>query len=153
MRLCTDTGESAKRTGMNGTYLSLLPSPMDFVNIFVHSPQSLMKFLEKYVSRVKDSPAQLEIHNTLLELYLSNNLSFPSITQENDLDVKVSSRETANGFKTVSNGTSSVLNKDREKEKDCQESFRKVWHCLKVHGHRTRTTLCTMLILRLFSVR
>ncbi|KAJ6811689.1 vacuolar protein-sorting-associated protein 11-like protein [Iris pallida] len=134
MRLCTDTGESAKRTGMNGTYLSLLPSPMDFVNIFVHSPQSLMKFLEKYVSRVKDSPAQLEIHNTLLELYLSNNLSFPSITQENgdnDLDVKVSSRETANGFKTVSNGTSSVLNKDREKEKDCQERFQKGLALLK----------------------
>ncbi|PIA61540.1 hypothetical protein AQUCO_00300813v1 [Aquilegia coerulea] len=86
LRLCTEEGESSKGATSNGTYLSMLPSPVDFLNIFVHHPRSLMEFLEKYTSKVKDSPAQVEIHNTLLELYLSNDLYFPSISQENGGD-------------------------------------------------------------------
>lgn len=78
MRLCTE--DLAKRNISNGAYISMLPSPVDFINIFIHYPQSLMEFLEKYTSKVKDSPAQVEIHNTLLELYLSHDLDFPSIS-------------------------------------------------------------------------
>ncbi|KAL0445249.1 UNVERIFIED_CONTAM: Vacuolar protein-sorting-associated protein 11 [Sesamum latifolium] len=81
MRLCTEEGEPAKRGSSSGTFLSMLPSPVDFLNIFVHHPQSLMEFLEKYTNKVKDSPAQVEIHNTLLELYLSHDLDFPSLSQ------------------------------------------------------------------------
>ncbi|CBI28415.3 unnamed protein product, partial [Vitis vinifera] len=85
MKLCTEEGDLAKRGTSNGTYLSMLPSPVDFLNIFIHHPQSLMDFLEKYTNKVKDSPAQVEIHNTLLELYLSNDLNFPSISLSDTL--------------------------------------------------------------------
>ncbi|WJZ99682.1 hypothetical protein VitviT2T_018103 [Vitis vinifera] len=91
MKLCTEEGDLAKRGTSNGTYLSMLPSPVDFLNIFIHHPQSLMDFLEKYTNKVKDSPAQVEIHNTLLELYLSNDLNFPSISLSDtvgDLNLK-----------------------------------------------------------------
>ncbi|KAL2932889.1 Vacuolar protein-sorting-associated protein 11-like protein [Bienertia sinuspersici] len=76
LRLCTEEGKLAKKGSLN-----MLPSPVDFLNIFVHHPRSLMDFLEKYTDKVKDSPAQVEIHNTLLELYLSNELTFPSMSQ------------------------------------------------------------------------
>ncbi|KAG6406954.1 hypothetical protein SASPL_129933 [Salvia splendens] len=79
MRLCTEEGESA--SGGSSSFLSMLPSPVDFINIFVIHPQLLMEFLEKYTNIVKDSPAQVEIHNTLLELYLSHDLDFPSLAQ------------------------------------------------------------------------
>ncbi|XP_047333896.1 vacuolar protein-sorting-associated protein 11 homolog [Impatiens glandulifera] len=72
MKLCTDEKEKKSKKGSSsGNYMSMLPSPTDFLNIFVHHPQSLMEFLEKYINKVTDSPAQVEIHNTLLELYLS----------------------------------------------------------------------------------
>jgi hypothetical protein len=48
-----------------------------------------MDFLEKYTNEVKDSPPQVEIHNTLLELYLSNDLNFSSITQTNSNGDKI----------------------------------------------------------------
>jgi len=77
---------------------------MDFVNIFVHSPQYLMEFLENYIKTVTDSPAQTEIHNTLLELYISNDLSFPSISQENEHEnhyiKETKGKETANGYRS-----------------------------------------------------
>ncbi|XP_010532982.1 PREDICTED: vacuolar protein-sorting-associated protein 11 homolog [Tarenaya hassleriana] len=87
MRLCTEDGESNKGGTSSAVFLSMLPSPVDFLNMFFHHPQSLMDFLERYIDKVKDSPAQVEIHNTLLELYLSKDLNFPSISQaENTLD-------------------------------------------------------------------
>lgn len=76
LKLCTEEGKPAKKGS-----LSMLPSPVDFINIFVHHPKSLMDFLEKYTDKVKDTPAQVEIHNTLLELYLSYDLTFPSMSQ------------------------------------------------------------------------
>jgi hypothetical protein len=48
-----------------------------------------MDFLEKYTNEVKDLPPQVEIHNTLLELYLSNGLNFSSITQTNSNGDKI----------------------------------------------------------------
>jgi vacuolar protein sorting-associated protein 11 len=82
LKLCTE--DAVLNNGVaNGGSIVILPSPMDFVNIFVHYPQYLMELLEKYIGKVKDSPAQEEIHNTLLELYLSNDFSFLSMTQEN----------------------------------------------------------------------
>ncbi|KAK6155310.1 hypothetical protein DH2020_009558 [Rehmannia glutinosa] len=86
MRLCTEEGEPARRGSSNGTFLPMLPSPVDFLNIFVHHPQSLMEFLEKYTNKVKDSPAQVEIHNTLLELYLSHDVDFPSLSQTGNIE-------------------------------------------------------------------
>ncbi|XP_047307457.1 vacuolar protein-sorting-associated protein 11 homolog [Impatiens glandulifera] len=79
MKLCTDekVKKSKKKVSSNDNYMSMLPSPIDFLNIFVHHPQSLMFFLEKYVEKVTDSPAQVEIHNTLLEFYLSHDLNCP----------------------------------------------------------------------------
>nr|KYP65778.1 Vacuolar protein sorting-associated protein 11 isogeny [Cajanus cajan] len=80
IRLCTEDGD--KKGLSNGVYMSMLPSPVDFLSIFIHHPQSLMDFLEKYTNKVKDSPAQVEIHNTLLELYISNELNFPSMREK-----------------------------------------------------------------------
>ncbi|EXC34887.1 Vacuolar protein sorting-associated protein 11-like protein [Morus notabilis] len=133
MRLCTEDGESAKEGASNVTYLSMLPSPVDFLNIFIHHPESLMDFLEKYTNKVKDSPAQVEIHNTLLELYLSRDFDFPSISQANngvDLNlvvregVPVQSRPESNG-KVIADG------KDLTKEKDCLERHKKGLQLLK----------------------
>ncbi|GMY11086.1 vacuolar protein-sorting-associated protein 11 homolog [Fagus crenata] len=89
MRLCTEDKESVKR-GSSSAYISMLPSPVDFLNIFIHHPESLMDFLEKYTTKVKDE-TQVEIHNTLLELYLSNDLNFPSVSQadkDEDLNLR-----------------------------------------------------------------
>ncbi|KAI3930329.1 hypothetical protein MKW92_049996 [Papaver armeniacum] len=82
MKLCTEEEESTGGGTLDGTFLSMLPSPVDFLNMFVHHPKSLMDFLERYISKVRESPAQVEIHNTLLELYLSSDLNFPSMAQE-----------------------------------------------------------------------
>lgn len=134
MKVCSDSVET-KRIRSNGTHLSMLPSPMDFINSFVHSPQSLMDFFEKYVSQVRDSPAQTEINNTLLELYLSNSLSFPSISQENvgdDLKFKVNnSREVANGSASGNNMKPNAETKDAKKENDRLERFQKGLSLLK----------------------
>ncbi|GAB4834138.1 hypothetical protein Ancab_032401 [Ancistrocladus abbreviatus] len=46
-----------------------------------------MHFLEKYTDEMKDSLGQVEIHNTLLELYLSNDLAFLSTSQSSDGDL------------------------------------------------------------------
>ncbi|KAG6509672.1 vacuolar protein-sorting-associated protein 11 homolog [Zingiber officinale] len=121
LRLCIVDQDSTKKT-KNGMHLVMLPSPMDFIKIFVHSPKSLMEFLEKYIGKVKDSPAQVEIHNTLLELYLSNTLTFPSISQENaderhDLDVG-KFKQIANGSKIENKGKMNNANKDVKKDKD-----------------------------------
>lgn len=129
MKLCTDTRESATND------LSMLPSPMDFINIFVHSPQSLMMFLEKYVGRVKDSPAQLEIHNSLLELYLSRNLNFSTISQENggnsnDVHSK-NSGEMLNGSTTEEKEKLNGEIQNSKNEKDREERFQKGLALLK----------------------
>ncbi|XP_058070687.1 vacuolar protein-sorting-associated protein 11 homolog [Magnolia sinica] len=121
MKLCTDDGESAKKgTALNGTRISMLPSPVDFLNIFIHHPEALMDFLEKYIRRVEDSPAQVEIHNTLLELYLSNDLNFPSISQVGDLYLNGNTSSLAD-----SKGKSSVDGKDINREKARSERFEK----------------------------
>lgn len=134
MKVCSDSGET-KRIRSNGAHLSMLPSPMDFINSFVHSPQSLMDFFEKYVSRVRDSPAQTEINNTLLELYLSNSLSFPSISRENVGDDLISnvnnSREVANGSASGNNMKPNAESKDIKKENDRQKRFQKGLSLLK----------------------
>ncbi|PIN17534.1 Vacuolar assembly/sorting protein PEP5/VPS11 [Handroanthus impetiginosus] len=127
MRLCAEEGEPSKKGSSNGTFLSMLPSPVDFINIFVHHPQSLMEFLEKYTNKVKDSPAQVEIHNTLLELYLSHDLDFPSLSQtgnnENvDLRADRGSYVTAMS-KAESNGK--IFFDDASKEKERQERRQK----------------------------
>ncbi|KAM7503746.1 hypothetical protein LguiB_002650 [Lonicera macranthoides] len=117
IRLCTEEGEPAKRGTSTSTYVSMLPSPVDFLNIFIHHPQSLMDFLEKYIDVVKDSPAQVEIHNTLLELYLSNDLNLPSVSLVN----------------TDSNDNGNLIaeHKDLTKEKDSQDRLKKGLNLLK----------------------
>ncbi|XP_021632380.1 vacuolar protein-sorting-associated protein 11 homolog isoform X2 [Manihot esculenta] len=133
MRLCTEDGESAKRGSSSGAYLSMLPSPVDFLNIFMHHPLSLMNFLEKYTDKVKDSPAQVEIHNTLLELYLSNDLNFPSISQASSgVDLSLSAKSgAARKSKAESNGKLIVDQKDAYKEKEHAERCEKGLRLLK----------------------
>ncbi|KAH7422083.1 hypothetical protein KP509_13G089700 [Ceratopteris richardii] len=63
---------------------TILPSPVDFVHIFVDQPKWLMFFLEQYINKVKDSLAHTEIHNTLLELYLSEDLCAPGFSENLD---------------------------------------------------------------------
>lgn len=121
MSLCTEEGELAKRGASNGTFLSMLPSPVDFLNIFVHHPQSLMEFLEQYTNKVKDSHAQVEIHNTLLELYLSHDLDFPSLSQTGDDENN--DLRTARG--SHSNGKIILDQNGVNEEKDRQERHQK----------------------------
>ncbi|KAK9741925.1 hypothetical protein RND81_03G138000 [Saponaria officinalis] len=95
LKLCTEEGKPSKKST-----LTMLPSPVDFINIFVHHPRSLLDFLEKYSDKVKDTPEQVEIHNTLLELYLSRDLAFPSMSQYNSNGgngVAVALKTSANG--------------------------------------------------------
>jgi tetratricopeptide (TPR) repeat protein len=129
IRLCTDEGD--RRGQSNGVYVSMLPSPVDFLSIFVHHPHSLMDFLEKYTNKVKDSPAQVEINNTLLELYISNELNFPSVSQSNEGEdyFNVASGKTLNaGAQT--NG-SIADHKSSEKEKGRLERREKGLRMLK----------------------
>lgn len=129
MRLCTEEPELPKKGASSSAFISMLPSPIDFLNIFVHYPHALLEFLEKYTSKVKDSSAQVEIHNTLLELYLSHDLDFPSISQSNideggdDLAHKSS--------KAVSNGKAILDKKDVNDEKGRQERRQKGLTLLK----------------------
>jgi hypothetical protein len=119
LRLCTDEGESSEKRRNSSSFVSMLPSPVDFLSIFIHYPQSLMDFLEKYTDVVKDSPAQVEIHNTLLELYLSGDLSFPAVSGESPL------KPESNGKKLMTNGDEPIFNKDRDSR------FRKGLNLLK----------------------
>lgn len=135
MRLCTEDAELAKRDSSIGLYTSMLPSPVDFLNIFIHHPEALMNFLEQYTNKVKDSPAQVEIHNTLLELYLSNDLDFPLISQAN-IDEPTNSRGGRPSAPAVmsrpkTNGKLSVYQKDLNKEKYHQERLQKGLRLLK----------------------
>uniref|UniRef100_A0A2P2J857 Vacuolar protein sorting-associated protein 11 homolog n=1 Tax=Rhizophora mucronata TaxID=61149 RepID=A0A2P2J857_RHIMU len=126
MRLCTEDVGPSKRGSSSGAYLSMLPSPVDFLNIFIHCPQSLMDFLEKYTDKVKDSPAQVEIHNTLLELYLSNDLNFPSISQASngvDLSLKAKSGDSVIS-KVESNGKLKDTNDVKDRNDRCQKGLR-----------------------------
>ncbi|KAL9303530.1 hypothetical protein ACSQ67_020793 [Phaseolus vulgaris] len=126
IRLCTEDGDRGRS---NGVYMSMLPSPVDFLSIFIHHPQSLMDFLEKYTNKVNDSPAQVEIHNTLLELYISNELNFPSMSQVND------SGNYLNGVSTktmsVQSNGSTADHKSSAHGKDCLERHKKGLHLLK----------------------
>jgi len=133
MRLCTEDGESTNRESSSSTYLTMLPSPVDFLNIFIHHPPSLMDFLEKYTDKVKDSPAQVEIHNTLLELYLSNDLNFPSISQaSNGVDPTLKARSGSLVMpKAESKLKSSADRKDTSKERDRMERCEKGLRLLK----------------------
>ncbi|VVA98335.1 unnamed protein product [Arabis nemorensis] len=127
MRLCTEQGTS------NGVYLSMLPSPVDFINVFVQHPHSLMDFLERYTEIVKDSPAQAEINNTLLELYLSRDLNFPSISQsENGLDQDFTDLSVAAAMSRADSEKRKNADLKDTVEKDCMERQQKGLELLKM---------------------
>lgn len=127
MRLCTEQGTS------NGVYLSMLPSPVDFINVFVQHPHSLMDFLERYAEIVKDSPAQAEINNTLLELYLSKDLNFPSISlSENGVDQNFTDQSVAAAMSKTGSGKKKIADSNDTIEKDCVERQQKGLELLKL---------------------
>ncbi|WVZ17151.1 hypothetical protein V8G54_010133 [Vigna mungo] len=126
IRLCTEDGDRGRS---NGAYMSMLPSPVDFLSIFIHHPQSLMDFLEKYTNKVNDSPAQVEIHNTLLELYISNELNFPSMSQVNDGGNYLNG-VSAKTMSAQSNGNT-ANHKSPAQGKDLLERHKKGLHLLK----------------------
>ncbi|KAG0579722.1 hypothetical protein KC19_4G119500 [Ceratodon purpureus] len=86
LKLCTNTGAttptSAGSSSSSGRLSSLLPSPVEFVHVFIDQPKWLMVFLEQYIDTVKDSPHHMELYNTLLELYLSEELRAPDLSDE-----------------------------------------------------------------------
>ncbi|KAK7310771.1 hypothetical protein RJT34_08486 [Clitoria ternatea] len=129
IRLCTEDGD--KRQHSNSMYLSMLPSPVDFLSIFIHHPQSLMDFLEKYTNKIKDSPAQLEIHNTLLELYISNELNFPSMLQVNEGGDYLNGASTKNVIMNAKSNGAIADHKNSEQEKDRLARREKGLHLLK----------------------
>ncbi|VFQ96102.1 unnamed protein product [Cuscuta campestris] len=131
MRLCTEEGEASKKASTSVTYVSMLPSPIDFLNIFVHYPHSLLEFLEQYTSKVKDSPAQVEIHNTLLELYLSHDLDFPSISQTSIGRNGNARAELPSAPKAGVNGGKIMNTKEANEEKSHHERRKKGLKLLK----------------------
>ncbi|GBG75387.1 hypothetical protein CBR_g20017 [Chara braunii] len=81
-----------------------LPSPMDFVHLFVDRPLWLMKFLEQYAQKAGelDSLAASEIKSMLLELYLcEGQLSIPALTQIESADKANLAAPVANGKEQV----------------------------------------------------
>ncbi|QCE04780.1 hypothetical protein DEO72_LG8g2820 [Vigna unguiculata] len=126
IRLCTEDGDRGRS---NGVYMSMLPSPVDFLSIFIHHPKSLMDFLEKYTNKVNESPAQVEIHNTLLELYISNELNFPSMSQVNDGGNYLNG-VSAKTMSAQSNGNT-ANHKSSAQAKDCLERHKKGLQLLK----------------------
>ncbi|CAH2052435.1 unnamed protein product [Thlaspi arvense] len=122
MRLCTEQGTS------NGVYLSMLPSPVDFINVFVQHPHSLMDFLERYAEIVKDSPAQAEINNTLLELYLSRDLNFSSIS----LSENGSAQSLVAALSKSDSEKRKIADSKDVMEKDCVERQQKGLELLKM---------------------
>lgn len=85
LKLCTNTGAAtppAAASSSSGRLSSLLPSPAEFVHVFIDQPKWLMLFLEQYIQAVKDSPQHVELYNTLLELYLSEDLRTPALSEE-----------------------------------------------------------------------
>jgi hypothetical protein len=78
---------------------------------------------------VKDSPAQTEIHNTLLELYISKDLSFPSMSLENgfeDHNIKDrKGKDTANGYKSGTREKAKLGKEDAKMAKDIVDRQRK----------------------------
>jgi tetratricopeptide (TPR) repeat protein len=88
LKLCTNTGAStpppaaAAASSSSGRLSSLLPSPVEFIHVFIDQPKWLMVFLEQYIETVKDSPQHTELYNTLLELYLSEDLRTPDLPEE-----------------------------------------------------------------------
>ncbi|KAL1224909.1 putative vacuolar protein-sorting-associated protein 11 [Cardamine amara subsp. amara] len=127
MRLCTEQGTSS------GVYLSMLPSPVDFINVFVQHPHSLMDFLERYTEIVKDSTAQAEIHNTLLELYLSRDLDFPSVSlSENGLDKDFTDLSVAALVSKANPEKRKNADSKDSMEKDCTERQQKGLELLKM---------------------
>jgi hypothetical protein len=87
-------------------------------------------FSIKHTDKVKDSPAQVEIHNTVLELYLSNDMNFPSISQtSNKGDFNL---EAAGMSRAESSGKFAANRKDSAKEKDSLERRDKGLRWLKI---------------------
>lgn len=127
MRLCTEQGIP------NGVFLSMLPSPVDFITVFVQHPHSLMHFLERYAEIVQDSPAQAEINNTLLELYLSRDLNFPSISlSENGLDKDLIDHSVAAAVSKADPEKKTNADSKDAMEKDCTERQQKGLELLKM---------------------
>lgn len=50
--------------------------------LFFDQPKWLIALLEQYVEIVKDSPQRVELHNTLLELYLSMELRSLAVSED-----------------------------------------------------------------------
>lgn len=85
LKLCTNSGATTPTLGASsssGRLTSLLPSPVEFVHVFIDQPKWLIVFLEQYVEVVKDSPQHVELYNTLLELYLSEELRSPGLPED-----------------------------------------------------------------------
>lgn len=133
MRLCTEEGDSPDKGVLNGADIPLLPSPVDFLNMFVHHPRPLMEFLEKYSNKVKSSSAEVEIHNTLLELYLSKDLSFPLLSQLSISDGVKGSKPSGEvlKFDAQSNGKMKANGEISAKDQDREERFQKGLRLLK----------------------
>ncbi|KAH9288078.1 hypothetical protein KI387_032195 [Taxus chinensis] len=103
MKLCSGDDDLATDSTSVNLFPGKLPSPMDFVNVFIDHPLYLMNFLERYISKVKDSPAHVEIHNTLLELYLSDDLCTSSLSKSNVQGVDTSGRGPNKNVSSLSN--------------------------------------------------
>lgn len=89
LKLCTNTEAATTSTSLGSASSSsgrlsssLLPSPVEFVHVFIDQTKWLMVFLEQYIEAVKDSPHHTELYNTLLELYLSEDLRTPVLSEE-----------------------------------------------------------------------
>ncbi|KAJ7570925.1 hypothetical protein O6H91_01G140100 [Diphasiastrum complanatum] len=133
MKLCTNDTSNIASGQVSKGFGSIVPSPIDFVHIYVDQPKWLMIFLESYIGKIKDSPVSIEINNTLLELYLSEDLRVPSLLQlldrspdhtEGSAKKKSVKNQKSNGFvdkipmdsKKVENGAVDVKGETNEEK-------------------------------------
>lgn len=125
LKLCTNNGRGLTIGDGTSGAAGVLPSPMDFVHVYIDQPKWLMKFLEQYVESVKDSASHVEIHNTLLELYLSEELRTPVLSQQTTVQQDAQrSPQKAGGWKgkSVKGAGSPVLIRGQSPQKLAEQS-------------------------------
>eukprot|EP00270_Netrium_digitus_P012476 TRINITY_DN4051_c0_g1_i1.p1 TRINITY_DN4051_c0_g1~~TRINITY_DN4051_c0_g1_i1.p1 ORF type:complete len:472 (+),score=165.09 TRINITY_DN4051_c0_g1_i1:127-1416(+) len=130
-------GGSSSSSSSNFLSMLNLPSPLEFAQIFVECPYWLMRFLEMYTEKVKDSPAHAEIHNTLLELYLHSEASLAPPLPLTDLSLShaPTSSSSSAGVASAAGGAragtiSAVADSGRTKEEQLQRAgalLRRAW--------------------------
>ncbi|XP_024520888.1 vacuolar protein-sorting-associated protein 11 homolog [Selaginella moellendorffii] len=101
LTLCSSDGNATHTSSSSAAP----PSPMEFVHIYVDQPRWLIVLLEQYLVKVSNSPIVKDIHNTLLELYLSDSLASTSPEEESSSSSRKTQVKKTRSFKDAVSNT------------------------------------------------